>query len=670
MAYMEDETKSGDRYLSQLITSAKMNPLRIYIPIQREYVWDEEFVNNFIGEFEQVIDSAMINGPGYCHLKDYMISSLTNYLLDGQQRITTCLILIRVLLYIFEKENRKDVDEIMKLKKELEDRLGRKVIMDDVTKNIKRYQICDIENEDEFFSIFYYVGGREGELFTEMFRRELSTKNLDKLFAGRIPKRRMSNFSIVALIWYHFVTEMSEKYPSFTWNKLISRIKFTETALAVKEGDEQKIIDIFCPINTYNDPIGVYTMTKALVHNKTFYEVIERDEIMKYIYPDGNRNYPQDDFMRHCYIAYLLEYCENTTEVNDIISNANHRITQYTTYKFYEKYISSRNNKDKFVELCHRYHDFYYGVYNARKNPMLNSIRELNCSVLMPALFVIYDKYYETDIDMFNNCLRAAYVMTLLTKIDDGRPHIILPVHKLLYSLIGGTNVNLYFRLGGVNRLEEFEAGNVSSVYNIITNSTDKTKIGYVLAFVEKYLRDYTKYSSNDGFIDNAGEKSHRDIDHLIPVGNERGNGGIINTIGNMFFVYKTDNVSKSNSKAVDFIKSIYDRSSYFTTRMFLTDDMNGYLNIGQSDKMKKLFEKIDKSGLFQGSMAEEYDKLRINDDSFCEDYIIRRGTFLGKLASYIIMSECLSLKKFFTDNNTAEADVEFAEEPMTVEAL
>ena len=144
MLIEKDPTLRNVSFL-QLLEESKNSPIKIFMPVQRNYVWCDDFVARLCYEFHHVV--TLFEKKAY--LNDIIKSRITNYLTDGQQRTTSCLILVRILVYLFEKK-----------KKEFMANLAgggvNDIVFDELHDDWQRYKIDNITNQDEFFDRFYF----------------------------------------------------------------------------------------------------------------------------------------------------------------------------------------------------------------------------------------------------------------------------------------------------------------------------------------------------------------------------------------------------------------------------------------------------------------------------------------------------------------------------------
>ena len=634
--------------LDSLITKAKSEPIKIHVPVQRGYVWDGSLVAWLCGEFKEVIKDK----NSKCYLNSLLLSNITKYLLDGQQRGTTCLILTRMLTYLYEK----DMDSIPS---------GDGKKLKEWTREAQRHCICGIDDEEEFFKLLSYEGGEEAALIATKFKESLSNSEIKSLIYKNTENRySISNpYQRTAMIFYDFIKYIDEAYNNtLDWNSLISRIEFNYITLPIAKGDESMY---FCVTNACSDPMDNFSLVKSLVGDENFFKLIRIKDNDQYDYFSGsNGNSPCDVFVSHILQVYLLK--TNRAELleykKNILFSAAPKIVLLYCFLCVNEIIKIQDEKEKFIGDYTAYSKFYYDVVCAGKIQEINLIADTGrLPSIISSLFIIYQKYYDEDIEMFRNCMRHIYIVTLLSKIEGSRSHSETYIRRFAESVYNDKRPN--FNTG----LLSFDAYNIDSIKGLCIAADGlikkEQKVKSIFTYIEYSVRNTIGISRRlDDNFTSVGERKDCEVDHFIPIGIDRFTTDIRNTLGNFFIIDKSNNASKNDASDIDVIRDAYKRCPYITTKIFV--DINSML-AGEKDNFNNLLHEIDRSGLFEMPMYDSFYSLQLNEDSMTDEYIQIRGEFVKNMFSYAIYRDISSIRTYLTDRLLTDDEVSFAESPI-----
>ena len=635
---IKDRIESKVVNLTSLIGEAKSVPLKVYIPVQREYVWRESFVERVCYELLDIIEDEENSNE---YLMQIIISTLTRCIMEGQQRLTTCLILLRVILYFYEEKVANS------------DLRGR-----DFLNEIDRFNVCGIRDEESFFRLFGYTGADYANVLNEKIRNDLSTKELKRTFNGRIPGSKISNFQTTANIFFTFINNVEEKYPrKVIWSEIIDKILFTETSIMIKEGEEDKFNENFAVINSYYESASPYTIMKALLLDRDFYKLL-RSNNGKFDYIAGERKEkPEDVFVKHCFQAFFMLYSdEDDKGLKDLCFSTNNGIDGFITINLLNNNVFSlENGRDNFVKLSHEISDFYYNVVCTEKEPLINLIVGTGkLSSVFSSLFVAYHKYYEEDIEKFRSLLKYIYIIITFGKIQGGRIHFDLEIRKIWHKL--ANNIPFKFGKCGLN-VDGLDINSIMNLMNVLSNtpgSSNKSKM--LLIFLENEIRNITGVDKRlNNKLASKEERNNCDVDHFIPIGKDRDNFDFRNSLGNYFLVDKTSNRSKNDNTEIKYARNLYIGCPYMISRIFCGEEALATVN--EHNKFFGLLKKIDSSKYFENSMIDLYGSLVITDEMEidAEKYISNRTMFLSQLFSYLVFEEYLKIIKQFEEEMPVE---------------
>jgi hypothetical protein len=634
--------------LDSLITKAKSEPIKIHVPVQRGYVWDGSLVAWLCGEFKEVIKDK----NSKCYLNSLLLSNITKYLLDGQQRGTTCLILTRMLTYLYEK----DMDSIPS---------GDGKKLKEWTREAQRHCICGIDDEEEFFKLLSYEGGEEAALIATKFKESLSNSEIKSLINKNTENRySISNpYQRTAMIFYDFIKYIDEAYNNtLDWNSLISRIEFNYITLPIAKGDESMY---FCVTNACSDPMDNFSLVKSLVGDENFFKLIRIKDNDQYDYFSGsNGNSPCDVFVSHILQVYLLktDRAELLEYKKNILFSAAPKIVLLYCFLCVNEIIKIQDEKEKFISDYTAYSKFYYDIVCAGKIQEINLIADTGrLPSIISSLFIIYQKYYDEDIEMFRNCMRHIYIVTLLSKIEGSRSHSETYIRRFAESIYNDKRPN--FNTG----LLSFDAYNIDSIKGLCIAADGlikkEQKVKSIFTYIEYSVRNTIGISRRlDDNFTSVGERKDCEVDHFIPIGIDRFTTDIRNTLGNFFIIDKSNNASKNDASDIDVIRDAYKRCPYITTKIFV--DINSML-AGEKDNFNNLLHEIDRSGLFEMPMYDSFYSLQLNEDSMTDEYIQIRGEFVKNMFSYAIYRDISNIRTYLTDRLLTDDEVSFAESPI-----
>lgn len=634
--------------LDSLITKAKSEPIKIHVPVQRGYVWDGSLVAWLCGEFKEVIKDK----NSKCYLNSLLLSNITKYLLDGQQRGTTCLILTRMLTYLYEK----DMDAIPS---------GDGKKLKEWTREAQRHCICGIDDEEEFFKLLSYEGGEEAALIATKFKESLSNSEIKSLINKNTENRySISNpYQRTAMIFYDFIKYIDEAYNNtLDWNSLISRIEFNYITLPIAKGDESMY---FCVTNACSDPMDNFSLVKSLVGDENFFKLIRIKDNDQYDYFSGsNGNSPCDVFVSHILQVYLLktDRAELLEYKKNILFSAAPKIVLLYCFLCVNEIIKIQDEKEKFIDDYTAYSKFYYDVVCAGKIQEINLIADTGrLPSIISSLFVIYQKYYDNDIEMFRNCMRHIYIVTLLSKIEGSRSHSETYIRRFAESIYNDRRPN--FNTG----LLSFDAYNIDSIKGLCIAADGlikkEQKVKSIFTYIEYSVRNTIGISRRlDDNFTSVGERKDCEVDHFVPIGIDRFTTDIRNTLGNFFIIDKSNNASKNDASDIDIIRDAYTRCPYITTKIFV--DINSML-AGEKDNFNNLLHEIDRSGLFEMSMYDSFYSLQLNEGSMTDEYIQIRGEFVKNMFSYAIYRDISNIRTYLTNRLLTDDEVSFAESPI-----
>lgn len=634
--------------LDSLITKAKSEPIKIHVPVQRGYVWDGSLVAWLCGEFKEVIKDK----NSKCYLNSLLLSNITKYLLDGQQRGTTCLILTRMLTYLYEK----DMDAIPS---------GDGKKLKEWTREAQRHCICGIDDEEEFFKLLSYEGGEEAALIATKFKESLSNSEIKSLINKNTENRySISNpYQRTAMIFYDFIKYIDEAYNNtLDWNSLISRIEFNYITLPIAKGDESMY---FCVTNACSDPMDNFSLVKSLVGDENFFKLIRIKDNDQYDYFSGsNGNSPCDVFVSHILQVYLLktDRAELLEYKKNILFSAAPKIVLLYCFLCVNEIIKIQDEKEKFIDDYTAYSKFYYDVVCAGKIQEINLIADTGrLPSIISSLFVIYQKYYDNDIEMFRNCMRHIYIVTLLSKIEGSRSHSETYIRRFAESIYNDRRPN--FNTG----LLSFDAYNIDSIKGLCIAADGlikkEQKVKSIFTYIEYSVRNTIGISRRlDDNFTSVGERKDCEVDHFVPIGIDRFTTDIRNTLGNFFIIDKSNNASKNDASDIDIIRDAYTRCPYITTKIFV--DINSML-AGEKDNFNNLLHEIDRSGLFEMPMYDSFYSLQLNEGSMTDEYIQIRGEFVKNMFSYAIYRDISNIRTYLTNRLLTDDEVSFAESPI-----
>jgi uncharacterized protein with ParB-like and HNH nuclease domain len=335
---------------------------------QRGYAWTDKQLKDFWGDLEQ-LEKGKNHYLGVLTLEevadsileqwkdDYWIVEYKSYepyyIVDGQQRLTTTIILIQAILECIDKET--------KLNYTTWDEIRKKFIFDSKDEGISRSYVFGYEKDNPSYEFLKTkIFGEQSELSTET-QETIYTHNLEKAKSFFIEKVRTLELK-----------QIEEIYQKLTQNLLFNIYSISSD------------IDVFVAFETMNNrgkPLSHLELLKnrlIYLSTKFFVEECEKDKLRhcineswKSIYHNLGRNkdnpLEDDQFLFNHFITYF-DFADSVDSEDDKTStnNKKRKIRRYLR-GYYKKYLLEEKftTKNIFIE-----NDFYKNTSNSKKSSL------------------------------------------------------------------------------------------------------------------------------------------------------------------------------------------------------------------------------------------------------------------------------------------------------------
>ena len=539
---------------------------------QRPYAWDDNHFKDLldtIKENKDIDNRKAFLGSIIVALKKNKESDIPGkqqyFLIDGQQRITSFLLLLRFIfdrLKQLEKQAEEEIIEIQKLlemakkqknvenvqkyteqKKDKENETKKREEKLKYIKNILQpNRIKREDNSSEFF---------EKNILKYIIQSNSEDKNLEKIkdvFEDKI------NEDIEGTI----TTDTMIKYLDYILNHCIF-------CLLTITGDksEDYAIDIFNSLNSTGEPLTAFEILKSLVYKK-FKDDSDRDKLT------GNFNKIEEELgkkgfqkiKQNKYTDRLLLFINMMTEDLQLDKLSSFRDKR----NLLDKIISfSKNKIKKLIDIMYCLHKFILDNWENKKTPFQDKdldvesklifrfIQSITHDRVIPVLY----RFKENDLDL-NQAIKICAGFTCLWRanasdgktdcIDNKYENTIKEIYKDQNHNIKKLNCVVLDILKKGRMLNNDPCSQWVDMFNSI-NIYKAKKLARFLLFIAFHERDFDKVkkelkSAKLKFLttDNWNGKEYKTIEHIIPKSHKH-----IDKIGNLTLLPDTINKKIGN---------------------------------------------------------------------------------------------------------------------------
>lgn len=426
---------------SSLLSLSKIFIEKIFrIPdYQRGYAWTEKQTKEFFNDLKQlqpgknhytgVLTLENVSESKYSKWEDdlWIIESKNYspyYIVDGQQRLTTSIILVQAILESIEVDTRLNYTSI--------DEIRKKFIFDSKDCEVSKSYLFGYEKDNPSYEF----------LKTEIFNEDSSTRNLKQETIYTLNLENTKKY---------FLNELSKMQHSeieILYTKLTQNFLFNIYIIS----DD---IDVFVAFETMNNrgkPLSHLELLKnRLIYLSTKFEVDEFEkgslrkrinECWKTIYHNlgKNKEAPLDDdaFLINQFMIYFGEELENGDQTDELLHFQYSRLRRlrnfaYSDYlleiKFTTKNLSSSGINisliNDYVKNLQTSVEVWYDIFNPKHSGYTNEIKKwldkLNrqgISVIAPLIMVAFSKI--TDNNSRLELLKSLERFNFLTSLSKG----------------------------------------------------------------------------------------------------------------------------------------------------------------------------------------------------------------------------------------------------------
>lgn len=537
---------------------------KVTIPFfQRPYVWNKENWDELLKELKDTTRNHFLGSLILKGVPRNAGEPTEVLVIDGQQRLTTLSILIRVLFDLLDEEKQNTVYSQVE--------------------NLLRYRIQPLD-EKTFIKINQSIN--EAPHFDQVITSGISENELNTISLSD-----NSNDPKIKQCYKFFYQELSNNYDINDRNQLLNYLLSDDNKIfvVINIDDTENEQAIFDTINSAGVRLTSADIIKNAIFQKAF-EIYEDNELVKEYYEEyWNQVFFADEEIRNYWetkisvgrltrdnIEILLHsiaiikgfYDPEKHVLSDLAKVYKSKINEFNSQESIQSFLSEIKDYaeiyiTKFNDISDKT-DFYYNsqVCSLRLNHIL---QKLEITTLFPFLLHIY-KSYQSDETEIQNRLRKLERLIILDMIKRGS--IYKNYNKEIRRFIDRDTFV-------VEKLEEISSDEVQIGLKHIKN-----KPASILLFWIELYRKYLANNENMDYIDNPPAlltlRFEYDLEHIMPQKWEEHwsevpvddstqlpltpeqkatRNQIINSIGNMTLLKSKLNKNLSNSSFKDKIE-------------------------------------------------------------------------------------------------------------------
>lgn len=574
---------------------------------QRGYSWEKEHIDDFWTDLNN-LDNTRIHYTGMITV-EHKKENDSYHVIDGQQRLTTIMILLKVILDKFENEDWIGDDFTGSSKIELVN----KFLYKRSGKNGHVVKVVFGYEKDNPSELYYQnkILGLDNSEFQSNKINTLYTKNLQNalaIFSEKVKSLEKENLEILL-------------------RKITKQLKFNFYEIDINDGLDEFII--FETMNNRGKKLSTLELLKnrliylttLLTKDNSFDEIdsLRKDinEVWKTVYEYIGKNslskIEDDTFLRDHWIMYFGKYNrESSSPERDFLLKKHFTVNRATLRQSdrFPELKSFINDESEIKKHCLDYIDIkdyisnlqksiisYYEMlnpieteYNEEIKKWLSKINRLGFDTFKPLLMsvLMHSKEIE-DIHIVKILKLIENYLFIKFKTDKGSKTTVTEFYKLAYSFHNKKDIyKLLERLDNYvydeHRNKLFREGKFEEIilelyeYNEAWYSWKG--LTYLLYEYELYLQEKEK-----GETKLQWEEVNKDsIEHIYPrkakdedwsefnTLNKEENHNILHSLGNLVLLSKSNN-SKIGNKSFDFKKDIFSKSSYSTISISKNED-------------------------------------------------------------------------------------------------
>ena len=575
----EQERKSRPASLKELLSHQFIIP-----SFQRPYAWDDnhfEDLLNTIKENQDKDNRKAFLGSVIVALKKNEQSEVPGkqqyFLIDGQQRITSFLLLLRFIFKQLKQLEKQAEQEITETEKSLKMAKDNKKV-DDVQKYTEQKK--DKENETKRRK--EKLTNIEQILQSHRIKRESSTsesleKNILKYILDKNSKDDQSIKEIKNIFEDKIKEDMNGTVTTDTMIKYLDYILdscifcfLTITG----DNSEDYAIDIFNSLNSTGEPLTAFEILKSLIYKKFNSDIKNRDELTEK-FNKIEKDLEKKKFKKikqNKYTDRLLLFINMMTEnlqVEQIFSFRDKR-------NLLDKIISFPKDKVKeLIDCMYSLHTFILNNWENKKalfqnnnldvesKLIFNFMQSISHDRIIPVLY----RFKDTESDL-NKVIKICAGFTCLWRggaSDGGTDRIDNKYEKVIKEIYSNQLPdiqNLNHIILNLLKKERSLKNNLNSLWVDKFKDIDiykKSKLARFLLFIAFHKRDFdtkTKEMNNSQLkfltTDNWTGKEYKTIEHIIPKSQQH-----IDKIGNLILLPENIN-QQVGAKDFEKKKTIY----------------------------------------------------------------------------------------------------------------
>lgn len=526
---------------------------------QREYVWEEEQVTEFLNDIYEefysnnsgAVSEYFIGSIIVCNQRDSLYE-----VIDGQQRITTAYLVLCAIRDYLQKI--KPDESIELLKNQISS-----IDIDEEGNNVFRYRV-ELQYEDSY-----------GVLEKIAKQEKLTLKSVDTRSSQNI-----KNAYDVILTWLAKqlndspVQTIKRFYAYFNKNVILVRVKTATMADALR---------VFATINNRGVSLDAIDLVKNLMfmkaNKKEYDQLKEKWKKMVDILFVAKEN-P----MRFIRYFILAQYDETKTiKENGIydwfLSETNRTIYENKPTAFVDDLLGSAKSYINFLDGKD---------VEGKRNRYLENIRQLGSSVRMPLMILLAAQHLPTDcfIELCRQVENIFFAYLITREPTSNFEQRFIQWCSELRQVTERTNLDTFF-----NKYIQSEKQRVAERFDLIfskleESSIPKSQLRYILAKLTQYIDE-----SAWGVTDTTSIIKHYidkiEIEHILPQNpvettlfsfdKPKEIGSYIKRLGNLTLLEKSINAAGGNKPFQD------KKQTYKQSKLLLTKSLVEKVKIGKN---------------------------------------------------------------------------------------
>ena len=550
---------------------------RILIPqYQRSYDWGEDEVSTFWSDIRESMnqdrDSYFI-GPIVTKLAEDKELEL----IDGQQRITTSLLILSAVRRFFTEEFEKRRDEIKlhDYAKILEKRFVLSDSLEDENNGQKRY-VMNEENMPIFDD--YIVESKDDEAVSakrKSFRKEHTNHKLLNAY-----------LSIRDNIRKELDNEFDEDFLKSLVKFVFSKLKL----INIKVGDESDAFLIFETLNDRGKALDTIDLIKNVMFSKvkgTNFDRVKKNWIIMQSNLDKSEN--PNEFLSSFWVSQVDKFNKMNLfdDIKVRLSKSDREVVKLSDLmlKFSEVYNAVRNTKDD-----------YWQDYDPIVRQKISDLKIIKAKAIIPILMVAAIKFNKEEFRKLLNYLVVIQVRYILI-CEEGTQKYSAELAKIPRKIHDGELLKARKVFDFMNAAGLYVSDDDFKQAFTEISIADTKKVKYLLSEIEHYMSGADRVVNPSGTIVN--------IEHLIPK-NESQNwtkkitkiesdeySKQVNRLGNLFL---TNAKINGKMKQYDFLKKqeiLFSAPCQFETTKTLK-----HADLWNLDKIKERQAELAKSAV------------------------------------------------------------------------